>query len=176
MNTQNNSEDTRILFSVIIDLADDFSCVETLIKHSGRTVRRHTRHQPNSLLTDAIRYMMSGHTEDVVVRFRGGVYTWRPGTYQLTLDAFRFLATLEDEELTAGSVVDVGCGSGVIGVGLALSSNVKSLELTDINPAVLPIAAENALQLPPTVYVETSSGNFAAPVSERVAQYDYRCQ
>lgn len=57
-------------------------------------------------------------------------------------DSYRFVAWLDRCVERAGTVVDIGCGSGV--GGLHLASRASRVILTDLNPRALSFAAVNA--------------------------------
>ena len=62
-------------------------------------------------------------------------------------------------------VLDIGCGSGAIGVSLAKLVPAASVTCTDISPAALEIARQNAARL--SVEVEFLEGDLLAPVEGR---------
>lgn len=64
----------------------------------------------------------------------------RPDTETLVEEAKRFLTT----RAPAGSVVDLCTGSGAVGVTLAAECPDRTVVLTDVSPAALAIAAQNA--------------------------------
>ena len=57
-------------------------------------------------------------------------------------DTYRFAALLEQRVERAGSVADVGCGSGA--GGLVLAERAQSVQLLDINPRAVRFARANA--------------------------------
>lgn len=157
---------THAMFSIGIDLGDHFESATTHIIHEGAVVKVYERSKPTSLLADSIRFMIADRVTELGVRFRGATYLWRPGAYQLTLDAFKFLACLEQENLTVTSALDVGCGSGVIGVGLAHLAAPMRLELLDVNQDVLSNAEANAAQLGDKTAVRVRHGKFSPSALE----------
>ncbi|QNA91329.1 MULTISPECIES: methyltransferase [unclassified Microbacterium] len=157
---------TRAMFSIEIDLGDHFESATTRVLHEGHAVKVYERSSPRSLLADSIRFMIAERVMQLEVRFRGATYLWLPGAYQLTLDAFRFLACLEQENLSVTSALDAGCGCGVIGVGLAHLAAPRRLQLLDVNMEVLANAEANTAQIGDETAVELRHAEFSPSALE----------
>lgn len=149
--------------TVTIILGDHLESVETLVHHDGNVVRQHRRTEPTSLLTDAMRYVASGYADAFTVVFRGAVVVWRPGAYQITLDAFRLAAGVMDlSGTTPESILDVGCGSGVVGATLgAALTGTSRVDFLDEDAGVLALAEENASRMPAEVARQCIPADFS---------------
>jgi len=153
-------------FSVIVTLADDFSSVRTDVELARKVVRTYVRARPASLLTDAVRWVASGNAQSIELRFRETKVTWRPGAYQVTLDAFRLVdvvaRAVADEP--PSSVLDVGCGSGVVGIALVgeLRGAVMRADFLDVNEASLALCRENTREIATSVSTRFFSSDFGA--------------
>jgi len=79
-------------------------------------------------------------------RMAPGVFIPRPETERLVEEAVPLLAP-EDRRLLAPVALEVGCGSGVIGICLALEIPRLMVYASDINPLAVQLAGRNARQL-----------------------------
>jgi predicted RNA methylase len=153
-------------FSVIVTLADDFSSVRTDVELAREVVRTYVRARPDSLLTDAVRWVASGEAQSIELRFRETRVTWRPGAYQVTLDAFRLVDVVARAVASEApsSVLDVGCGSGVVGVALVgeLRGAVMRADFLDVDEASLALCHENTREITTSVSTRLFSGDFGA--------------
>lgn len=85
---------------------------------------------------------------------------------RVLIDAF------DDTELPEGSILDVGCGYGPIGLSLAHSSG-RHVEMVDVNERAVDLAKENAelngikhvTIYPSNIYDDVENNQFAAVVS-----------
>lgn len=84
----------------------------------------------------------------------------RPETEELIQCVLDILQT--DTSLVAPKIVDVGTGSGVIGITLKLECPQAHIYATDISEHALKVAKTNALQL--QADVNFSQGNFLQPI------------
>lgn len=75
-----------------------------------------------------------------------GVFIPRPETERLVEEAVNLLAP-PDHRLLAPVAVEIGCGSGIIGICLALEIPRLTVQATDINPAAIDLSTRNAHQL-----------------------------
>jgi release factor glutamine methyltransferase len=75
-----------------------------------------------------------------------GVFIPRPETERLVEEALAFIAP-EDQRLLAPVALEIGCGSGIIGISLALEVPRLTVHASDINPAAIELAGRNAHQL-----------------------------
>ena len=106
-------------------------------------------------------------TEDVLIP--------RPTTEQLVDETLDYLTTtLRNVAVKRGQpfvVADVGTGSGCIAVTLALESGMRNQELrfiaTDISPAALAVAQENARRHGVADKIEFIAGNMLIPLQGR---------
>ena len=96
-----------------------------------------------------------------------GVLIPRPETELLVEKAVAWAKSFCEKSDTARAcrVLDIGCGSGAIGVSLAKLVPAASVTCTDISPAALEIARQNAARL--SVDVEFLEGDLLAPVEGR---------
>jgi len=134
------------MFDIEIELTSDLSSVRTRVFHGGRLVRSYERGAPRSLLTDAVRYVSSGLALRLEVIFEETRIVWAPGAYQITLDAFRLVRAAR-ARLAGGStrtLIDVGCGSGVVGLNLiAALDGLEAITLLDLSESALRLAEQN---------------------------------
>ncbi len=72
-----------------------------------------------------------------------GVFIPRPETERLVEEAVKFIAP-EDHRLLAPVALEVGCGTGIIGICLALEVPRLTVHASDINPAAIELAGRNA--------------------------------
>lgn len=153
-------------FSVIVTLADDFSSVRTDVELAREVVRTYVRARPASLLTDAVRWVASGKAQSIELCFRETKVTWRPGAYQVTLDAFRLVDVVARAVANEppSSVLDVGCGSGVVGIALVgeLRGAVMRADFLDVNEASLALCRENTREIATSVSPRFFSSDFGA--------------
>ena len=68
----------------------------------------------------------------------------RPETEEL---AWEILGRLDESEIEQPRILDVGCGSGVLGITLALEIPEADVTLSDVCPQALSLAGENAATL-----------------------------
>ena len=96
-----------------------------------------------------------------------GVLIPRPETELLVEKAVAWAKSFCEKSDTARAcrVLDIGCGSGAIGVSLAKLVPAASVTCTDISSAALEIARQNAARL--SVDVEFLEGDLLAPVEGR---------
>ena len=85
----------------------------------------------------------------------------RPETEHL-VDAV--LGWLKEQELQRPRILDVGCGSGAIGLSLAAELPASHVVLTDISQGALDVAAQNARRLEVNDRVEFRLGETWTPV------------
>jgi release factor glutamine methyltransferase len=69
--------------------------------------------------------------------------------------------------LSSPSILDVGCGSGVIGLTLALERPRGAVFLSDVSPAAVDVARENARRLGLAGRVEVCRGDLFSPYAYR---------
>jgi release factor glutamine methyltransferase len=86
-----------------------------------------------------------GETEFLSRAFKvaPGVFIPRPETELLVEEATALLAP-DDRRLLAPVAVEIGCGTGVIAVSLALAVPRLTLWATDVNPAAVEVTTRNA--------------------------------
>ncbi len=72
-----------------------------------------------------------------------GVFIPRPETEHLVEAAVKLL-TPDDHRLVAPVVLEVGCGTGIIGISLACELPQLVVHASDINPAAIELASRNA--------------------------------
>ena len=93
----------------------------------------------------------------IVLAVRPGVFVPRPETEVLVGIALRELA-----DVTAPLVVDVGTGSGAIALAVADERSDARVLATDVSPAAVALARENAARL--GLAVEVLEGDLLAPL------------
>jgi len=78
-----------------------------------------------------------------VFKVEPGVFVARPETERL-VEAAVALLTPENQRLVAPVAVEIGCGTGVVGISLALELPRLTVHATDINPGAVDLARRNA--------------------------------
>jgi len=94
-----------------------------------------------------------------------GVFVPRPETERLVEACCGILAP-GDRNLLAPVAVEVGCGTGVIGITLALELPRLTVYATDVNPRAVALARRNAHLLGCDVRMEFHRGNRFDPLPE----------
>jgi len=94
-----------------------------------------------------------------------GVFIPRPETEHL-VEAAAEMLTPGDSSLLAPVAVEVGCGTGIIGISLACELPRLVVHATDINRRALDLAARNALALEVTARIHFHEGNRFDPLPE----------
>lgn len=92
-----------------------------------------------------------------------GVFIPRPETERLVEEAVTLLAP-PDRRLLAPVAVEVGCGTGIIGISLALEVPRLIVHATDINPAAVHLTKHNAHTLGVEPRVQVRQGNRFDPL------------
>lgn len=96
-----------------------------------------------------------------------GVFIPRPETERLVEEAVALLAP-PDRRLLAPVAVEIGCGTGIIGVALALEIPRLTIYATDINPAAIQLTGQNAHTLGAGSRVHLFQGNRFDPLPEHL--------
>ncbi|GGP15210.1 peptide chain release factor N(5)-glutamine methyltransferase [Oceanobacillus neutriphilus] len=91
----------------------------------------------------------------------------RPETEELVLAVKEYLASKRGEPVR---IVDIGTGSGIIAVTLALELDNTEVFATDISERALKVAEQNADQL--HANVSFRQGNFLSPLINETAPFD----
>lgn len=94
----------------------------------------------------------------------------RPETEGVVEEALRELRGRPGAD--AARIADVGCGSGCIGIALALELSRAEVVAIDISPAALAVARENALRHGVADRVELVLGDLLEPLLDRPAGPD----
>ena len=92
-----------------------------------------------------------------------GVFIPRPETERLVEEAVVLLAP-PDRRLLAPVAVEIGCGTGIIGISLALEVPRLIVHATDINPAAVNLTKHNAHTLGAEPRVQVQQGNRFDPL------------
>jgi len=92
-----------------------------------------------------------------------GVFIPRPETERLVEEAVTLLAP-PDRRLLAPVAVEIGCGTGIIGISLALEVPRLIVHATDINPAAVHLTKHNAHTLGAEPRVQVRQGNRFDPL------------
>lgn len=101
-------------------------------------------------------------------RTEAGVFIPRPETEHL-VEASVALLRPDKMNLVAPVAVEVGCGTGIIGISLALDVPGLTVYATDINPRALDLASRNAHALGVETRMNFLSGSRFDPLPERLA-------
>jgi release factor glutamine methyltransferase len=98
-----------------------------------------------------------------VFKMEPGVFIPRPETERLVEEAVALL-TPPDHRLLAPVAVEIGCGTGIIGVSLALEIPRLAIYATDINQAAIQLTKQNAHTLGAEPRVHLFKGNRFDPL------------
>lgn len=96
-----------------------------------------------------------------------GVFIPRPETELLVEESTGLLAP-EDRRLLAPVAVEIGCGTGVVSVSLALAVPRLTVWATDVNPAAVELTARNARTHGVEARVTALGGSRFAPLPEHL--------
>ncbi len=96
-----------------------------------------------------------------------GVFIPRPETEHL-VEAAAKLLTPDDHRLLAPVALEVGCGTGIIGISLACELPQLVVHASDINPAAIELAGRNASLLEVESRVNFHTGSRFAPFPEHL--------
>lgn len=96
-----------------------------------------------------------------------GVFIPRPETERLVETAAELL-TPKDHRLLAPVAVEIGCGTGIIGISLALEIPRLNVYATDINPRAIELATQNAHTLGVDARTTFTLGNRFDPLPEHL--------
>ncbi|MFJ5882306.1 methyltransferase [Kitasatospora cineracea] len=162
---------------VELDLASDLSSLTTRLPGpSGSTAD--ILHRPvRSLLVDAFPALTDGRADGITVTFGDLQVGWYPdgGTYQLNLDAFRFIDAVSGLIPSGARLLDVGSGTGVLGLGVATRAEVRQVCLLDYNVAAMRQAGDNCrtfAQRRPDVQIRLVQGRFRPALLPRLGEHD----
>lgn len=98
-----------------------------------------------------------------VFKVEPGVFVPRPETERLVEIAVQLL-TPEDQGLVAPVAVEIGCGTGIVGVSLALELPRLTLYASDIDPRAVNLSGRNAHMLGAEARVHLYQGNRFDPL------------
>jgi len=114
-----------------------------------------------------------GHTEFMGLRFRCDprALVPRPETEVLVAEVHRRLAQVDEP----GLLLDVGTGTGAIGLSLAALVPRLRVVLTDVSPGALALAEGNAASLGVTGRARLLQGRDLDPVAEAGVASEVRC-
>ncbi|MFF2619048.1 methyltransferase [Kitasatospora sp. NPDC058046] len=160
-----------------LDLAPDLSTLTTRLPGQDSASPGIRRRPVRSLLADCFPALSSGQADAVTVTYGDLLVRWYPdnATYQPNLDAFRFVNAVSDLVPPKARVLDVGTGTGVLGLGIATGADVRRLCLLDYNPAALRQAQANSrtfTERNPDVVVRLVQGRFHPDLLPRLGEHD----
>ena len=92
-----------------------------------------------------------------------GVFIPRPETERLVEEAVTLVAP-PDRRLLAPVAVEIGCGTGIIGISLAMEVPRLTVYATDVNPAAVKLTEHNAHTLGAEPRVHVFEGNRFDPL------------
>jgi release factor glutamine methyltransferase len=102
-----------------------------------------------------------------VFKVEPGVFIPRPETERLVEEAVALLAP-PDRRLLAPVAVEIGCGTGIIGISLALEIPRLTVYATDVNAAAVKLTQHNAHTLGAGPRVHVWQGNRFDPLPVRL--------
>ena len=98
-----------------------------------------------------------------VFKVKPGVFIPRPETERLVEEAVALLAP-PDRRLLAPVAVEIGCGTGIIGISLAMEIPRLTVYATDVNPAAVKLTEHNAHTLGAGPRIHVLPGNRFDPL------------
>jgi release factor glutamine methyltransferase len=98
-----------------------------------------------------------------VFKVKPGVFIPRPETERLVEEAVALLAP-PDRRLLAPVVVEIGCGTGIIGISLAMEIPRLTVYATDVNPTAVKLTEHNAHTLGAGPRIHVLPGNRFDPL------------
>jgi release factor glutamine methyltransferase len=98
-----------------------------------------------------------------VFKVKSGVFIPRPETERLVEEAVALLAP-PDRRLLAPVVVEIGCGTGIIGISLAMEIPRLTVYATDVNPTAVKLTEHNAHTLGAGPRIHVLPGNRFDPL------------
>jgi methylase of polypeptide subunit release factors len=102
-----------------------------------------------------------GPVSAFVFTYQGLEIEVRPGVFQPNRTTELLLDAVLQQDLTGKSVLDLGCGSGVVGITVAKLGRAASVQGSDISPEAVENARHNARRL--GLEVEFRQGNLFQP-------------
>ena len=102
-----------------------------------------------------------------VFKVETGVFIPRPETERLVEEAVALVAPA-DRRLLAPLAVEIGCGTGIIGISLALEVPRLTVYATDVNPAAVKLAEHNAHTLGADPRIHLFQGNRFDPLPDHL--------
>jgi len=102
-----------------------------------------------------------------VFKVEPGVFIPRPETERLVEEAVALVAP-PDRRLLAPVAVEIGCGTGIIGISLALDVPRLNVYATDVNPAAIQLTKHNAHTLGADPRVHVLQGNRFDPLPDHL--------
>ena len=102
-----------------------------------------------------------------VFKVEPGVFVPRPETERLVEAAVGLLAP-GDRGLLAPMAVEIGCGTGIIGISLALELPRLTVHATDVNPRAVDLARRNAHTLGAEARVHIHGGSRFDPLPKHL--------
>ena len=102
-----------------------------------------------------------------VFKVEPGVFIPRPETERLVEEAVTLVAP-PDRRLLAPVAVEIGCGTGIIGISLALDVPRLNVYATDVNPAAIQLTKHNAHTLGAEPRVHVLQGNRFDPLPDHL--------
>ncbi|MEU2251088.1 methyltransferase [Streptomyces sp. NPDC019224] len=160
-----------------IELAPDLSTLTSRVPEPDGTLREVRQSPVHSLLVDSFEALADGRAGGAVVTYGDLQVKWRPdgATYQLNLDAFRFIHAVSGLLPAGARILDVGSGTGVLGLGVATFAEVRQLCLLDYNPGATRQAQNNCRTFTrrnPDVAIRLVQGRFHSSLQTRVGEHD----
>jgi len=98
-----------------------------------------------------------------VFKVKPGVFIPRPETERLVEEAVALLAP-PDRRLLAPVAVEIGCGTGIIGISLAMEIPRLTVYATDVNPTAVKLTEHNAHTLGAGPRIHVLPGNRFDPL------------
>ena len=157
LNTERLLADVLGLSRIELFFQHDRPVLGAELDHFRNLVRRRAQGEPLQQIL--------GETEfySRVFKVEQGVFIPRPETERLVEEAATLVAP-PDRRLLAPVAVEIGCGTGIIGISLALEIPRLTVYATDINPLAVQLTKHNAHTLGAEARIHVQQGNRFDPL------------
>lgn len=157
LNTERLLADVLGLSRIELFFQHDRPVLGAELDHFRNLVRRRAQGEPLQQIL--------GETEfySRVFKVEQGVFIPRPETERLVEEAAALVAP-PDRRLLAPVAVEIGCGTGIVGISLALEIPRLTVHATDINPLAVQLTKHNAHTLGAEARIHVQQGSRFDPL------------
>jgi release factor glutamine methyltransferase len=118
-------------------LQHDRPITELELQEIRNLVRRRLKHEPLQLIVGQVEFC------DATVELQPGVLIPRPETEEMVVHTFSVVRQLKQNQPV--HVLDIGCGSGCISIGLAFQNPTWVVDAIDLDPVAVQCTNHNAV-------------------------------